>query len=357
LNRILRFDRLGVVASALAMLSACTSTPTAPTTTVVPPVPDPPTISCPISKSVTSPLATPLAVDYTAPVVSGGLAPVTTTCTPASGSTFPVGSTTVTCTALDAKQRASSCIFTVAVTRPPQISLTKFIAFGDSITWGEDGTNPASLLPFSLLQAIQLVGQDYPTDLKNALAARYTLQASAIAVKNDGKPGEYAGLGTTLTRFSTDIAQGGQQAVLLMEGSNDVVDAYSSGSSSTNAAIAYLQLMVRAAKSAGVRPYVASIPPQNPNSLCIPICRGYAAALVPGFNSSLQTLASNEGVTFVDVYGAFGGDLTLLSTDGLHPNANGYQRIADTFFQSLKSTLEQASLVSPTVSTVRRTAR
>ena len=46
-------------------------------------------------------------------------------------------------------------------------------------------------------------------------------------------------------------------------------------------------------------------------------------------------MAAAEGVPLVDVYEAFGGDLTLISSDGLHPNAAGYQRTADAFFQKL----------------------
>ena len=61
-------------------------------------------------------------------------------CTPSSGSTFPLGATTATCTATDARQRTASCSLTVTVTEPPLISLTRFAAFGDSITAGEDGT-------------------------------------------------------------------------------------------------------------------------------------------------------------------------------------------------------------------------
>ena len=68
--------------------------------------------------------------------------------------------------------------------------------------------------------------------------------------------------------------------------------------------------------------------------------------------SRLSTLAYGEGIPFVDVNAAFGGDLTLLSTDGLHPNANGYQRIADTFFNSLTATLD---ITPASLAGVRRT--
>jgi lysophospholipase L1-like esterase len=77
----------------------------------------------------------------------------------------------------------------------------------------------------------------------------------------------------------------------------------------------------------------------NP-AACSPSCRGVGAALVPGFNDGIRSIAASEGVSLVDIYDAFGGDMSLLSTDGLHPNASGYQRIADRFLDTLVATLE-----------------
>ncbi len=54
----------------------------------------------------------------------------------------------------------------------------------------------------------------------------------------------------------------------------------------------------------------------------------------------MRALAVSEGVPLVDVYGAFGNDLTLIGADGLHPNAQGYAKIADTFFAAIRQTLE-----------------
>lgn len=48
---------------------------------------------------------------------------VTVTCTPASGSLFPVGKTVVTCTATDANQNSSRTTFTVTVAARPSVSV------------------------------------------------------------------------------------------------------------------------------------------------------------------------------------------------------------------------------------------
>ena len=70
--------------------------------------------------------------------------------------------------------------------------------------------------------------------------------------------------------------------------------------------------------------------------------RGIGASLVPGFNDRIRSLAASEGITLVDVYAAFNGDMSLIGADGLHLNQGGYQRVADAFLQSIQATLEQA---------------
>ena len=323
----------------LALVSAsCAKSAVSPTPMPTPV--DPPVIACPASISLTSPLGGPISVVYGQASVSGGASPITTSCTPATGSTFPLGTTSVTCTAVDTQQRSSSCKLSVTVTASTRVSLTRFAAFGDSITAGEDGQNALTsyfggVLSFD--QSIILLGFEYPTVLSRLLKGRYTQQADGITVVNNGKPGEPAGDSSALTRFTTAIS--GQQAVFIMEGSNDLYLAFPSTTSITDAAIANLRTMVQRAKAAGVRPYLATVPPMNPVP-CIPTCRGFAAALVPAFNDRIRLIAASEGITLVDVNKAFNGDLSLLSVDGLHPNVSGYDRIASTFFDAVKSTLE-----------------
>ena len=85
-----------------------------------------PTITCP-SPILTSLDGKPLAVTLT-PTVIGGVTPVSTTCSPTSGSLFPVGTTPFTCTAVDAVQQKSSCTSNVVVmasssTAPPTLTI------------------------------------------------------------------------------------------------------------------------------------------------------------------------------------------------------------------------------------------
>jgi lysophospholipase L1-like esterase len=338
----LRLARSAAGVLALGVSLSCSS----PTTPTPPPPTDPPSIVCPAPEAVTAPQNLPIPVIYGTPVTTGGKAPVTTACAPVSGAEFPVGVTTVTCTATDAEQRTSSCAVAMTVLPPPEIAVTRFIAFGDSITAGEDGAAITTMWsgPWHgdtlLLPMVILVGQEYPTVLQNELRNRYTLQTSSITVRNAGLRAERAGDSSTLTRFQREVVNGGYQAVLLMEGSNDLIEAYNGSSRAVQDALNNLRSMVRTARGAGIRPYLATIPPASRESPCGPPCRGVAADLVPGFNDQVRGIAAAEGVPMVDVFAAFGGDRTLISADGLHPNAAGYERVAMTFLDSIKATLE-----------------
>src|SRR5262245_28420074 len=130
--------RLGA-AAALLLTAACGSKappggpggPIGPTT-------NPPQIACPADVTVTSVAAASQTVTYSAPAVSDGAAPVTTTCSPASGASFVLGATTVSCTANDAMSRQATCAFKVTL-KGMAIDVTKYGAYGDSLTEGETG--------------------------------------------------------------------------------------------------------------------------------------------------------------------------------------------------------------------------
>jgi hypothetical protein len=82
-----------------------------------------PMITCP--SSTTAECAGPNGAPVTyAPEASDNCPGVTTTCAPPSGSTFPLGTTTVTCEAKDTSNNTDSCNFdvTVADTTPPTIT-------------------------------------------------------------------------------------------------------------------------------------------------------------------------------------------------------------------------------------------
>jgi lysophospholipase L1-like esterase len=216
----------------------------------------------------------------------------------------------------------------------PRLLATRFIAFGDSMTWGEDGADVPGECAGVLLahRKVQLPpAQTYPGALLALMATRYTEQS--LAVLNAGNPGE-AVLGTdTLTRFITVLSTHPADVVLLMEGANDL------GDQDLAAVIAGLANMIVYAKSHGLRVLLATIPPENPAGIC-PTDRGTNAGVVATFNAQVRQLAVQESVPLVDVERAFNGDFSLIGPDGLHPNTAGYRAIAAAFFTSIEGTIE-----------------
>jgi T5SS/PEP-CTERM-associated repeat protein len=75
-----------------------------------------PAIMCPANIVTNVPLAqTNAVVNYSAPAVTDNCGVATTNSSPASGSLFPLGTTTVTCTATDTAGNTNTCSFTVTV--------------------------------------------------------------------------------------------------------------------------------------------------------------------------------------------------------------------------------------------------
>jgi lysophospholipase L1-like esterase len=349
---------VAVVACTTAGCGASAATPTTPTT----PDPGAPKITCPAAVTTLSSDGKPVVVSYTAPTVTSGLLPLTgPTCTPVSGAPFPIGTTTVNCTVTDAKQRTDACTFSATVLPPPTLTGTQFVAFGDSITWGEDGTVTSLLTDRAaafLQPRVQLPSSEtYPGALQIELRERYVSQMPNVS--NQGLAGEALTGGTAYPRFQSVLSSppGPYNILLLMEGANDLA---AQDSTIENNAISILRQMIDYAKGRGLQVLLATLPPENPNGCCPD--RAAGAALVPGYNDRLKLLAASENITLVDIYAAFNGDLTLIGFDGLHPTPAGYQLIADTFFRSIRATLETVTTTTTITTTTtsgfaRRTTR
>ncbi len=91
-----------------------------------------PVLPLPSSSMTEATNSSGMAVSYTASasdVVDGTVTPV---CTPASGSTFPIATTTVSCTATDSEGNVARGSFTITVTQPTSGRVRKR---GDRIQW------------------------------------------------------------------------------------------------------------------------------------------------------------------------------------------------------------------------------
>jgi len=302
--------RQSIVVLSLTALGACSS-PTAPP----PPPPDAPSLTCPASVSLVSPDGARVPYLFALPTPVNGQPPVTVSCSGAQAAGYPAGSTIITCTATDALSRQASCNFSVTVTITPKISKTRFLAFGDSITYGRCGPKPNECPP-------------YTVRLEELLRARYTLQNFAITTR--GVPGETAPAGED--RLPGDLATYNPEVLLLMEGTNDL----NNGASNIPEALESLEDMIDLARSRAVVVFLATVPPiapGGPSSSTIP--------LVAPFNADIRALAVRKGVTLVDVYAALNADVARYYVgDDLHPTAEGLRLIGETFYASIRSTLD-----------------
>jgi lysophospholipase L1-like esterase len=311
--------RLALSVGALTTMLACGG-PTAP-----PPPPPPPalTLTCPQNVDVESRDGSPVDVSLAPPVSSGGVAPVNATCSPQSGA-FNVGSTPVTCQATDSRGQSASCNFVVAVRAPPRLKFVRFLAFGDSLTEGVVSSGP--MLRLFLLQ------DSYPFLLQRRLAARYLLQAPVVI--NEGIAGEAATEGSRRLRSRIQLHR--PDVLLLMEGTNDLLDRPDIGRGADTAMVA-LKGMVSEAKLLGVRVAIATVPPQRAGGIRH---RDAVASLIPSFNDRIRALAAVENVALIDVYNAMKDDLSLIGLDDLHPTIAGYDVMAGAYFEAIKREFE-----------------
>jgi lysophospholipase L1-like esterase len=287
-------------------------------------------------------------VTFTAPETMGGTAPVTTTCTPISGGPFGLGATTVSCSARDAGTQTAACSFTVTVSQVPQLTATRFLAFGDSITDG--ALSPCPILPARAgergsLSDIWLIRSSvspptsYPSVLHGLLTSRYRFQA--ITMVNEGLGGEQVidqDGGTndvTFSRFRGALNAHAPQVVLLQEGVNDLNN--SGGHLEVIPPIVKaLRDLAREARGRGIQVMIGTLLPQEPGS-----CRAYAPTMIAPANDAIKEMVAAEGYTLVDLYQSFNGTAgPLIGVDGLHPNEMGYQKIADAFMASIRQNLQ-----------------
>jgi len=331
--------------------AACGGSKTGPT-----PVTDPPQIACPAAPTPVESLdGSAQTVSFPAPTITGGQAPLNTTCVPVSGSSFTIGTTSVNCTTSDARARTASCSFNVVVLPQPKLSVTSILAFGDSLTWGEDGSNSTSSVGGQHVYVQLPPGQRYPDILQQELQARYRTQTPTVfnagcRGESLSDPGEFVGCPgqrmddpSAYRRFTSLASLRQYDAVLFMEGSNDA-DSAAKDSRVLPTAVGYLQKMIDTAKASGMKVVVATIPPMVPPGA---FGRAVGYQIVPNFNDQVRGLGTSEAVQLADVYAGFGSDAsTLIGFDGLHPNQAGYQRIADTFLAAIKSSLETATTTS-----------
>ena len=325
----------GIVAI-LMIAGACSKTPTAPTPTPPPPPPppvaNPPSLTCVEGITRSTINAGGITLDFDTPPVTAGQGTVNVTCSPGSGSSFPIGATEVTCTATDSLSRTDTCSFNVTVNKLPVLSKTRYLAFGDSITAGEVTFPVGSSLIGAAASTKQVVvpSAAYPNVLLNTLRGRYAAQAGLMEVFNYGLGGEK--VATARNRFVSALNATRPEVLLLLEGANDI-PLGEDGAAST--AANEIRIWVADAKARGIRVFLATPVPGRPGSKTIqPI-------LLLDYANRMRRVAEQESITLVDLYTLMLPDAQrYIGVDGLHPNEAGYARMADLFFQAIQTAFE-----------------
>ncbi len=238
---------------------------------------------------------------------------------------------------VDVSVRTSQDLTTTAIGAFEYVKLLatdNLLAFGDSNTQGYLAVNCRweALLPLSGTAVVRCDdGGDggYPVRLAALLQASYPQQT--ITVNNGGKGGEVTADGKnrlpTVMRASNDL-------VVIMEGINDLNGGYDLRTIQEN-----LRTMVRTAKNAGKAVFLGTVLPVVAVTVeGLPMYKGpgenasQGDAAIRALNERIRGVAQAEEVTLVDFYESFTAaginTASLFSEDGLHPNANGYSRMA-----------------------------
>jgi lysophospholipase L1-like esterase len=361
--------RILIAAGLVALVAGCSN----PTTSDPPPPVGPPMVTCPANLTVTSASAGQ-AVTYVSPVTTGGTPPVTTTCSPASGAAFPVGTTSVTCTARDAIQRSAVCSFAVTLVSS-HLSAMNFVAFGDSITAGENGdeppppgisdSNPVNCGPATTTAALHVaqarpsyidIPNTYPLQLLGMLNARFP--GEPFSMVNEGLRGETAHDG--MSRLSPCVLMTDHPGVLLvLEGINDLAGTFSftPKPADEQTIVNYLRTDVSKALGAGVSFIFVStiLPVTNCTSGDPGDCRVGPSVSVDATAANTVINQTNAiiragigGATIVDGNAAFlAADptlATLVGDDGLHPTPAGYTVLARAFMNAIVNHIPITSL-------------
>lgn len=280
-------------------------------------------IACPTAEPVQSMDDNPVPVTFGAAMASGGVAPLTTTCSAQPGTAFPVGTTTVTCTVADARGITAACSFPVVVRPAPRLTATRFLAFGDSITYGVDSPPIPTAAPSFA----------YPEQLRQRLAARYRFQTPEVV--NVGWPGEQAQDGG-IRRFPAELSLHRPDVVILMEGTNDLL---TPGDIGLDRGIDALREMILQAKGAGAQVLLSTIIPQRMDGFRVPNRNPLAIRVAP-FNDRVRALAAEQNVPLVDMHAVFAADMSLIGIDDVHPTVRGFEVMADTFFEAIRTHFE-----------------
>jgi acyl-CoA thioesterase-1 len=196
------------------------------------------------------------------------------------------------------------------------VPFKRILCFGDSYTFGTTSRAIPGLATLSPIEG-------YVPKLARLLAAEFGKGTKLI---NSGLGGETTGAG--LARLPGELRIHDPDLVLLHLGVVDVSTDKPRFTDARNNLVDMMHLILRS----NVKVIIGTYPALDPDGF-----RGRVAAPhVSRLNTIIRQEANKQQVPVAGHERAFGRKPGLLGTDGLHPNDNGYEIIADTWFEVIK---------------------
>lgn len=308
--------------------AGCAKGPSQPTPPPPPAGFGPPEISCPGNITLPVTGSSIKTVPYASPAPSGGMPPVIVSCTPPSGTPFALGNTTVNCTATDAARQQAACSFQVTL-RAITSRATTFLAFGDSVTEGENGIEGPGIHT-----AFLDLAHAYPTLLQSMLRTEFPTQN--IRVINEGLGGERASEGAA--RLPSVLNRHRPDSILVLEGYNDLIH---DGAAAAQPIADAIRQDIRIARDHGVQfVFVSTLTPPGPGR------RMLSRAAIEQTNQRIAQVVADERAVLVNPYDAFLGHEPQYVSDGLHLSPEGNQVLADRFFSVIRTTVASEPIPS-----------
>ena len=209
----------------------------------------------------------------------------------------------------------------IAITPPRALGATRYMAFGDSITWGAMSAWEAGFI-------FAAANGGYPERMQASLNLLHSPQQ--FTVFNEGLPGEL--VLNALPRFRMLLTSRRPEVVLLLEGINDISNDFDPA----RVAAALFQL-VDAATVAGAPVVVATM--YQTYAVVDPTghYRSNGAGLLPLFNAEVRRLsAARVNVHLLDLEPLM-RDRALIGADGIHLTDAGHELLANLFRQRVEA--------------------
>lgn len=311
---------------AVAGLASCgggSDRPTTPTAPTTPPVTSTPLLlACPTPVALRTAAGQSVPLAYELPRASGGVGTATITCSPTISTPVSAGQTLVSCSARDTAGTTATCSFPVVVTAAPVLAAERFLAIGNSFTFGTTSRAPMREIP----------GSNYTQKLEYLLRERYL--NGRITVTNSGVPGNY--IDQIYARYPSAVRETNAQVVIIEGGANDLI---AEGARGIPYVVDKLERMTRDLQGRGVAVILTTLTPQRPP-------KGADPEAVRQFNVAVRDLCRRYQAGCADLHDAFGSESSpLIGSDGLHPTLAGYDLIAETYAAVIQRLYERPAQV------------